>query len=292
MREKERFHQIDIKSFYVRRILRIWPLYFTFLAIAFVYFLTHPAYGVHLIYFATFAAFVGNLACAWWGAPILVITVLWSVSIEEQFYLAWPLLAARLSRRGVAIAGVILLIFCAAVRWELTRRSLAFHVIEYSTFTRLDPIAGGLLMSAILGGSIPLWLARWRIPLCASGIYLWLVASLCLSGVPSATNVMLAYPAVAVGASAFMLSALGAITWMRNPWLIYLGRISYGLYVYHAAALFLIVPILTPQRWLLCIVVSLAATIVVAAASYRWLESPFLRLKTRYQHVRSAAPVV
>ena len=81
----------------------------------------------------------------------LVIDPLWSVSVEEQFYLSWPLVVRYLTRRGVAITGVLIWSFSIAARWVLIREG--FSPLELSTLSRLDPIACGLLMSSFLGGS-------------------------------------------------------------------------------------------------------------------------------------------
>ena len=88
-----------------------------------------------------------------------------------------------------------------------------------------------------------------------------------------------------------LLSVLGAQHgFFRSGALIYLGKISYGLYVLHEFAHFcaiLIVPASTPVMVLVQSIVGLTLTILLASASYRWLESPFLRLKERFAHVQS-----
>jgi peptidoglycan/LPS O-acetylase OafA/YrhL len=83
---------------------------------------------------------------------------------------------------------------------------------------------------------------------------------------------------------------------MYNPRLIYLGRISYGLYVYHGALIMMTIALFAWApgwlQWLVCPTLSLGATLAISAASYRWFETPFLRLKARYQYIRSAAPAL
>ena len=64
MREKERFGRVDVKSFYVRRILRIWPLYLGFLATVFIIVKLHPVPRVTDIYLITYMVFLGNFARA------------------------------------------------------------------------------------------------------------------------------------------------------------------------------------------------------------------------------------
>jgi peptidoglycan/LPS O-acetylase OafA/YrhL len=95
----------------------------------------------------------------------------------------------------------------------------------------------------------------------------------------------------AAASLAILLAHLGSRNpFLRNASLTYLGKISYGLYVVHEFAHMvakLILPAATPVRVLLQSVVALALTIALAAASYRWLESPFLRMKERFARVQS-----
>jgi peptidoglycan/LPS O-acetylase OafA/YrhL len=97
LREKEQVGSLDVKSFYVRRILRIWPLYFFFLALAVALQWVVP--GQHMGWRAglAFSALAGNWYIVFIGFPSSVIFPLWSVSIEEQFYLTWPLVVRRAS---------------------------------------------------------------------------------------------------------------------------------------------------------------------------------------------------
>jgi peptidoglycan/LPS O-acetylase OafA/YrhL len=74
------------------------------------------------------------------------------------------------------------------------------------------------------------------------------------------------------------------------------GRISYGLYVYHGVMILATLAIFAScpgwVKWLICPPLSLGATISVSAVSYRWFETPFLRLKARFQYIRSASPAI
>jgi len=94
-----------------------------------------------------------------------------------------------------------------------------------------------------------------------------------------------------LASAAVLLSVLGSQHWfLRNATLLYLGKISYGLYVLHEFSHLSAIRLLhasTPGMVVAQSIVGLALTIVLAAASYRWLESPFLRLKERFAHVQS-----
>ena len=77
---------------------------------------------------------------------------------------------------------------------------------------------------------------------------------------------------------------------LRSKLLLYLGKISYGLYVLHEFAHFCAARLIrasTPMAVLAQSIAGLTLTVLLAAASYRWLESPFLRLKERFAHVQS-----
>jgi peptidoglycan/LPS O-acetylase OafA/YrhL len=95
----------------------------------------------------------------------------------------------------------------------------------------------------------------------------------------------------ALASAGILLSVMGSQhTFLRNKWLLYLGKISYGLYVLHEFAHYCalrLLPASTPLPVVAQSILGLALTVFLAAASYRWLESPFLRLKERFAHVQS-----
>src|SRR6185436_11014013 len=92
------------------------------------------------------------------------------------------------------------------------------------------------------------------------------------------------YSIIVTGSVMMLLSVLGSR--LTNPILIYLGRISYGLYVWHLLAL-AIASLLLKKYSPLHALFGFALTILISAISYRWLEQPFLKLKKRFTHVAS-----
>src|SRR5262249_1274037 len=111
LRERSVHGEFRTGAFYARRALRIWPLYFA--TIGFCYCVLRfalPGEILPLKYVVAFAFFSGNWAMIAWGVPHSGAAVLWSVSIEEQFYLLWPLALRRLQGASVAIAGGILIL--------------------------------------------------------------------------------------------------------------------------------------------------------------------------------------
>jgi peptidoglycan/LPS O-acetylase OafA/YrhL len=216
------------------------------------------------------------------------------VSIEEQFYLAWPLALRKASVRTMAIIAVGILVVANAWRVWLAVSAAPVERIEYNTFTRLDPIAFGILI-ALFGHKLP-QLSRWsRVALLCGGVATWIaVYAFTVTGTTqrfTTWQMALGHPFTALASAAVLLSVLAAQhPFLRNNVLMYLGKISYGLYVLHEFAHFCairLVPASTPVSVFAQSMVGLALTILLAATSYRWLESPFLRLKERFAHVQS-----
>lgn len=318
IRERARFGQVDLKAFYMRRILRIWPLYFAFLAFAWSMQWWIP--GQHIGWRAGLAfTFLGG---NWWlvfvGFPSSVIFPLWSVSIEEQFYLFWPATMRKLSQRGLLVAAAAMLAAANLTRWYLSAQHTWESRMWTNTFVQLDAIAMGIILAVLLAGRAPRLSALQRAALFIGGFTcLFLAANYFqIKGDPlTLARVLLGYPLVTLGAVALLLGTLyspatseasdeepfisAAQPSQARSWqvialspLVYLGRISYGLYVFHILALMITDYTIHNQeaslgRYLYRVTAALTITIGLSAISYRWLETPFLSLKQRFTHVLS-----
>jgi peptidoglycan/LPS O-acetylase OafA/YrhL len=276
-----------LKDFYVRRALRIWPLYFTFLAATVLVIpMLLPQEQFGLVYVISFALFVGNWVCATNGLPFSVASPLWSISVEEQFYFGWPLLLRlfgmkRIKQLALCMLGVTL----------LTRILLAFYEVKHpgvwcNTFARLDPIALGALLAFVLGGRTPQIRTMLRLALCVFAVAgWWLVARYLKQDGPTS---VITYLGSAVASLVLLVAVLQRNTRLLAlppfTWLVHLGRISYGLYVFHLFALALVAKQSVPFGFEGRLVVSFLLTVLLAAVSYRWLEQPFLRLKKRFTY--------
>lgn len=272
--------RIDIPRFLARRSLRIWPLYFTFVAVAgFVlprYFgFIPPVEPDHVIGLWTF---LHNWAIAIHGNSSANPTiVLWSVSIEEQFYLCWPLAVATLGVRRVTRLALGLIAISILSRATLPLLFSSSH-IDCVTTTRLDPIALGAIIAVrqealgripslvwLTGAALGFLLTLWVLPL-GHGI-----------SIPAA--------ALTCGCVVLWFLTLRPRL-LRAPVLLYLGKISYGLYVFHQLAIFCGPQIVMHQPGFR-ILSSFVLTVLLAMLSYRYLESPFLRLKDRFAVIRT-----
>jgi peptidoglycan/LPS O-acetylase OafA/YrhL len=295
LREKDLIGTLDVRSFYVRRILRIWPLYFAFLALAVGLQWIVPGQHVTLRAALWFSLLAGNWFIVFHGFPSSVIFPLWSVSIEEQFYITWPAVVRRVSETGIVICVMVLLAVATSVRIYLGMNHTWESQVWCNTFVQLDPIALGILLAVLLKGGVPRFSRLTRLALLMAG-----VTGLALGAVyfgvkndPLTTmRIVLGYPSIAIGGVLVLLAVLRKSDKKANRALVYLGRISYGLYVFHVLALMIsdhVVPDQTASllRYAMRVGVALAATILMAAISFRWLETPFLNLKQRFTHVLS-----
>jgi peptidoglycan/LPS O-acetylase OafA/YrhL len=291
LREQEYFGKLDLRSFYGRRILRIWPLYFLGISIGVLLTFVDPREQFTWKYALAFAFMFGNLMISLKGAIVSAVFALWSVSFEEQFYLVWPAFISRARRESLLWASGVLLVIASLSRWLLLGYARQMHTeltIATNTLTRLDPIALGIATAVLLRAKRPNFTWGMRLGLLAVGYGLWVGAAhfwgLTLG------YVMIGFPAVAAGAWLILISALGSRVAPR--WLRYLGKISYGLYVFHGPALYIAAYFLggsvhTLKTFIVYWCLGLTLTFGMAALSYRFFESPFLRLKERYARVRS-----
>jgi peptidoglycan/LPS O-acetylase OafA/YrhL len=304
LREREAFGQVDVRAFWIRRALRIWPLYYAFIALT-IFILPRfwPAVfaPVDAPVALSFVLFYINWDCAILGYPFTTAALLWSVAIEEQFYLVWPVLLKHIAPRRLWVVFLGLLVLAPAVRVYLIGLELPHPGIYCNTLARLDPIAlGGLLALALHGRELTLS-RPVRLALVLAGIGgiigMERLAPVYVSPPPMALT--WTYTAIAVCAGLLLVAGLGGPRdsgLLARPAIVYLGRISYGLYVFHHFALRLVgaaVGLNEPTRmpamgtvvtwW----VGGFLLTLAFAAVSYRYLERPFLRLKTRFARVPS-----
>jgi peptidoglycan/LPS O-acetylase OafA/YrhL len=260
--------------------------------------------------------FAGNFVIVHQANPVTLGALghMWSLAVEEQFYLLWPALFVLLMRRGTARSRLATLLAGVAVA-EMIYRLLMTHLgyspdrIYYGTDTHSD----GLLM----GCALAFWLAsqptapRRQAP-GGRRAGLWLAAGVLavLFLIGRRANAPIEVPAVVFATTAVVIGVVlgrtppGLDRVLLSRWAIHIGRRSYGLYLWHvvliASAEALIAPITgifpaaaEPKIAFATVVgVAAAASFVVADLSYRFVELPALRLKRRFSSASSDAPSV
>lgn len=297
IREKSANGEIEIRAFYTRRVLRIWPLYFLGLGIGVALTLLRHEPDV-LGRYAAYAVLAGNWYCAAHiaSAGKSPMEILWSISIEEQFYLFWPWIAAARARRLLEGAAVSLLAVSALALIIIGRTGTSTDAAWFNSFVQFGMFGAGAMLSLKLRGSAPRLGIASRIAVALAAAAMWYIASAVFhikdpGPATSAINMLAGYAAVALGCVLFLLSAMGTSAMKLPRTLIYLGRISFGLYVFHELGMNMAWSLLhklrVPQPGVVAAFLGLAITIAIASLSYNFYEKPFLRLKKRLEVVKS-----
>ncbi len=291
IRELKENNSISIKSFYLRRILRIWPLYFAFIIFCGVMnlFANSPTLvSKEIPYLATFTYNWGQI---FGDVPGTMATITWSISVEEQIYLIFPilflLLVKRTSTKYAALlitSGFISVLGCLYI-WDINpdRFTPAF----------LLPVGIGLLTARFEEKFKDLSPKIWKqfLMLILLAIYVLLFRSLTESN--SLKFLTFVGSALLLPGLLFVCRRFVAESGSRlTQGAIYVGRRSYGCYLFHWAVWTVMVGrnLFSSQTGgfsVLGVVVGFAITIGVSAISYRFFETPFLMYRKRFQKVIS-----
>jgi len=293
LREKAALGSVSVRAFYVRRILRIWPLYYSFVALAALIPVLNPRNEFGLHYIVPFFCLMGNWSFVWFGWPASAATPLWSVSVEEQFYLLWPPAVARLSRRQIATTAICLIVVANISRLVGVAVHSSTQHLWANTFAHLDSIAAGILLAVVLKGEVPHIGPCQRVALFATGMSCLAFRGHYVANTAddyiSLLGTLLGYPAVVASCAAILVAVMGLPS--KLSLLQYLGKISYGLYVYHMGSI-MVTDRIMPQgsgvgHAAIRLIVALVLTVAVSAASYAVVEKPFLNLKRKFTYIQS-----
>jgi peptidoglycan/LPS O-acetylase OafA/YrhL len=305
---------ISLKKFFARRILRIWPLYFCYLAIVAILSLAlSPAYTGASLFSAgagpqagtggwrqllLFAFFVGNFAVIWQGVILHLLNPMWSLCIEEQFYIVWGLSMKILKKNSYLIAMLLAAGLAApALRYYLWSHDAKNYLAYYlNSLSHCDAIVcGGLAAfawrrfgekfktSTALQGGLALATLAFLAPLAfvpyieeSDGSIIWVMSS------------------VALGFTALLMTTMSSEP-VRNffalPFLTHIGRLTYGLYIFHFMVIYSLIYVsrnelhIASRLTLMAISwpLGLSITYVLARLSWRFIEAPCLALKERYR---------
>jgi len=283
LEEREREGHIDLGAFYLRRILRIWPLYFVALGLAIAY--HGQTTGLLLFLF-----FMSNVAFVT-GRYVPDTAPLWSIGIEEQFYALWPLVVSRVRR-------LVPLLVCVIVALPLARIAV-HHALGPGRHVATDLLGTFGYDAMALGALFAIGYRNGNALLLRTARTPWPhVAFVALVALLAANQLgwlhVLLPPLVALVTSIFIVAQVASprpLLDLEAPPLRFIGRVSFGVYVYHMLVITLLARVLgnTVLPAPLIIALVCAVTIGVATISYRVLETPFLRLKRRFEHVATRA---
>jgi len=297
--EKETSHAVSAKKFYMRRILRIWPLYFSYMAL--VLFLDYAVFGItdfsslgYYLFFVPNIPYAYDMVGLTTVAPIFLLGHFWSLGVEEQFYAFYPWLIKWFRKIGNVLAMMLVITICIKALAKLA---------SYKTGNPFwYALADNTRFDAMAIGGLGAWLFKFRLPMVkrmagmkllqlmvSVVLILALINRLLLPN--TLAHMLIAVVTVMVIYYAHLFDH-PLINLRKNP-IDYLGKISFGLYVYHPLAIALaamwlkqtdIEPVI---RTILLFSIVILLTVLFAAFSYRYIERYFLKLKFNYAVVKS-----
>jgi peptidoglycan/LPS O-acetylase OafA/YrhL len=293
LREVELTGRVDLRAFYLRRALRLLPALLLMIAITVPLMLTSlrhtvlmppwAAVGSAVFYVANWA----NVAVSTGTGPL---THTWSLSIEEQYYLLWPLvLLAVVVRgryaslaRGLAVAAALVVV-SRALLWAVSPGEWLF----YATTSRADGLLLGTLLAVVLARREPgrrLLAPRWSEGLAWTGL-LGLAALMAVlrpdGGATFVGGLFLASACAVLVVHHVATADDGPLVRLLSlrP-LVVVGTVSYGIYLFHFPVFQAVQEAHPP--WLLQHALELGLTAALTTFSYLVVERPALRLKSRF----------
>ncbi len=299
LEEKEKSNKINLKKFYLRRALRIWPLYFLILIVAFLFIpyvtknvseftLTSFYYGKItdvknynfksiLMYFT----FLSNLALIWHNKFVAAASQTWSVSIEEQFYIIWPLFIIVFNKKTMIILLFLFILF--------------YFLIFYSSNNLLALIKYVFMFQNIFWGALGAYfynLFPRIIKKVSSNTLLFIMilfsTFLLLSAQVLSVNIQNNIISILFLFILFFTINDDNILSFRSEFISKLGVISYGIYMFHPLVMYFVFPFANKYFLSNLIIYNIVVyilvfslTIMISHFSYKYFESYFLRIKEK-----------
>lgn len=285
---------ISISKFYLRRILRIWPIYYGYIAVVVVLLgicgQLADIWNKTLFYYGFFAANIPFVV----AAGIWPIVHYWSIGVEEQFYLFWPWLVKYGTKRLLLVACLVLLgwLLCKWGSYLMWGKCFAY---KFFAVTRFDCMMLGAIGAIMYYRKHQLFLrvmtSNWVV------LFSWgllFTSYYYVRYIPAPIRPQF-ISLVALGLIMSQVAATPKIINLENKCFDFVGKISYGIYVIHPIVIFLLsklycklsVDCRLPIQYGMIYFGTTIITIILAWISYTLYEKPFLRWKSRFAVVHS-----
>jgi peptidoglycan/LPS O-acetylase OafA/YrhL len=301
LEEKNVTGDISVKNFYVRRILRIWPLYFLITGLAMFVFPNIPFFQMPELSEAIETRF-------WWRVlffalilPNVVLFALgivpfaaqsWSIGVEEQFYIAWPILVKKSKNILKMLLGVIIFYLVLKILFYFLHDHFGNKHTErikniWDHFA-IDCMAYGGILAYFLfhkREDILNFLFSKPVQILSYG---WVI--ICLGLGFHAGLFHYEFYAIPFGIIILNLAGNpGSLIHMENGVFDYLGKISYGMYMYHQIAIVICLRLMGMNVFsnLLLLVGSLVLTVIISSISYEFFEIRLLKYKSKFSSIIS-----
>jgi peptidoglycan/LPS O-acetylase OafA/YrhL len=302
--EKETYNKIFIGKFITRRILRIWPLYFAIMIIGFIIMPNFPGLELGLPFvsvkndlvanFILYVLFMPHVQAAFIG-PILYCAQSWSIGIEEEFYIIWPFLVNKYSRKTIAY---IIVIFVVAYLAIMAAWRIYFHFVNHSFYNmplyyKMTAFLFSLLKfdCLLIGGLFAILNNYIKEPGIINkkwfqiGVYLaeffFVYKAYNFEGLDWEIHSIL-YGFIILN----LVRVETSIISIDFPLFDYLGRISYGIYMYHVLVAGIVLHFCYMYHLsILVYPLTFILVTLVAAFSYKYIEDYFLQKKKLYSPI-------
>lgn len=293
LKEKESTGRINIKNFFIRRGLRIWPLYFLIVGISplLVSWLHKPApdYLSTIFFFNNFH----TIATGNWEFPFAHF---WSICIEEHFYLVWPFIIAFIPKKHLLSVFWTVIIISIFVRFGFSLDpAKGFYHLYLHTLSKMDILAIGAMGAYLYHLNLIRFIIPKFVRVCLYVLFL----------------VMFGYEAYFICNGTFLaafrnyfyigIAAMGMLNFLFNPDALikirkktvfhYLGKISYGIYMYSNILVTIIIEkIILPNNlynFYIYMLLNIVLSIVISIISYELFEKQFLKLKSKFEVIKT-----
>lgn len=288
-----------LRNFYARRILRIVPVYVVFLLfslwIAPRIGVLSPTESVKLhetqIWYWTYSVNI-LISLHSWSAISFALSHLWSLAVEEQFYLLWPFVVLALSPIAIRRTTVACIVAAELFRVLVILSGAGGQVNYVMLPARMDSLAAGAFLACAFRDPL-LWSrvlrARGAIAACSVAVITAIIAFKHTIANQDPLEQLVAFPAIVALASVAIASAVGSTGWLTNRQLRFVGKISYGMYIWHVFVIRAIQNIVSSPKsnspnalwseYAIFVIGTIAVTMLVAFVSWQVVEQPILRLK-------------
>ena len=302
--EKERTNTIDVKSFYMRRVLRIWPLYYLTVFLGLFILPQIPYLNISEETELIKVDFTEKLILYLLILPNIVTGVFkhipylsqnWSIGVEEQFYYFWPWVVKQTKASRLLI---VMLIFFAF--FYLIRSLTVLYMPEFGWWKYLNEFIKSLRITCMILGAIGAYFTYFQLnsifvkfifhPVFQVFLYFSLILMLTFGVYLPGVNQEV-YSLIFTLILMNLAKNPASILSLENRVFNYLGKISYGMYMYHTIAVVIGVKISHAfnNSNFVSYPISYALTILVSTLSYEYFEKPFLKIKDKFTTVKSGS---